>query len=71
MTLPIRQPGARATGEPCIVPANIGFCDACDCYRRYGEGWRVKRFDGIPYHFCPAHDEDVKPKWLADRERQK
>lgn len=72
-SLPIRRPGDSVTGEPCIIPANVGYCEACDCYRRaeWGDsetvpvGWQVKRFEGMAFFFCPLHEgEDVKPRWM-------
>lgn len=62
-TLPVRKAGDKATGEPCIVPAGLNFCEVCDCYTR--ARLRFIRVSGYPYPVCSAHSVEEIEQWKA------
>lgn len=58
MSLPILKDGDRLTGEACIVPAYLRYCDACGCVRRDAKDWQFLRIEGMPLYQCPRHQPD-------------
>lgn len=59
--LPVRKVGDKPTGEPCIVPAGLSYCEICDCYQR--TELKFIRVDGYPYPVCIGHSSDEIKAW--------
>lgn len=61
--LPVRKAGDKATGDPCIVPKGLNYCEVCDYYTRARIAFT--RVDGYPYPVCNAHTSDEIELWKA------
>ena len=61
--LHFRKIGDKATGEPCIVPRGLNYCEVCNCYTR--TMIKIVRVDGYPYPVCSTHSVDEVKLWTA------